>query len=258
MLGHAVKPTREFRIFLPIRVKQRAPVIMQRFAAPADTVIEMLAHAVWHQEFGVFRPAIISLGETDFFLSERLAVRRAGVLFMRRAKADMTVDDDEGRDVVAAGQFNRLREALAIVGVAHLPYIPAIGQKARGHIVAESQIGVAFDGDAIAVVDPAQVAEHLVPGERGGFVRHALHHVAVAAHCVHAIIKNLKSGAVEMLRQPAPSQGHADAVATTLAKRAGRGLDARRHAVLGMTRTFAVELSKFFDVVETYRRFAIG
>ena len=40
---------------------------------------------------------------------------------------------------------------------------------------------MALDRDAVAVVDPAKVAEHLMAGERGRFARYALHHVAVAA-----------------------------------------------------------------------------
>ena len=69
-----------------------------------------------------------------------------------------------------------------IVGVADALHVPAIGEEARRDIVAEGEIRMPFDRDAVAVVDPAKIAEHLMTGERGRFARYALHHVAVAAH----------------------------------------------------------------------------
>ena len=86
-----------------------------------------------------------------------------------------------GTSVGAPEALDRLRQPLRIVGVADVLHVPAIGEEARRDIVAESEIGVPLDRYAVAVVDPAQVPQHLVAGERGRFARHALHHVAVAA-----------------------------------------------------------------------------
>ena len=86
----------------------------------------------------------------------------------------------------------RLREPLRVVGVADLLHVPAIGQEARRDVVAEGEIGVAFDRDAVAVVDPAEVAEHQVAGERGGLAGDALHHVAVAAHRVDVVVEHVE------------------------------------------------------------------
>ena len=58
-----------------------------------------------------------------------------------------------------------------IVGVADALHVPAIGKETRRDIVAEGEIGVAFDRHAVAVVEPAKIAEHLVAGERGRFAR---------------------------------------------------------------------------------------
>src|SRR5665213_4550580 len=110
---------------------------------------------------------------------------------------------------------------------------------------------MAFDGYAIAVVDPAEIFQHLVACKRGRLTRHALHHVAIAAKCVHVVIENLESRPIEMLRQPASSERHADAITATLAEWPGGGLDARRDAVLGVAGAFAIELPEFFDIVET-------
>ena len=67
---------------------------------------EMLAHAVRHQKLCIFRPAVAALGEAHLFFAERLAVRGAGVLLVRRAVADMAVDDDQGRTVAGAAEFS--------------------------------------------------------------------------------------------------------------------------------------------------------
>ena len=54
---------------------------------------------------------------------------------------------------------------------------------------------MAFDRDAVAVVDPAKVAEHLMAGERGRFARDAFHHVAVAADGIDVVVKDLENRA---------------------------------------------------------------
>jgi hypothetical protein len=80
--------------------------------------------------------------------------------------------------------------------------------------------------------------------------RHALHHVAVAANRVHAVVEQREVGTIEAIRQPARGDRHAGAVGTTLAKRPRRGLDPRGQVVLGMPRTPAVELPEALDVLE--------
>ena len=129
---------------------------MKLSAAPADAILEMLAHAVRHEKLGVFRPAVAALGEAYLLLAERLAVGRAGVVLMRRAIADVAFDDDQGRHVVGAPEtLDGLRQPLRVVGVADALHVPAIGEEARRDVVAERQIRMSFDGDAVAVVDPA-------------------------------------------------------------------------------------------------------
>ncbi len=241
----------------PVGFKPRAPGVVQAFAAPADAFVEMLANAVRHQKFGVFGPTVASLGETHFFFAERLAVGRAGVVLVGRAIADMTLDDDEGRRLLVPPEnLDRLAKPLQIVDVADAVHVPAIGEEARRDIVAESEIGVAFDRDAVAVVKPAKISEHLMAGERGRFARHAFHHVAVAAHDINVVVEDREIGPVEMLRQPACGQRHADAVAAALAERTGRRLDAGGQVIFRVAGTFAADLPEALDVVERDRRLA--
>ena len=58
---------------------------------------EVLAHAVGHEELRVLGPAVGALGQPDLLVAERLAVRGGGVLLVRRAVADVAVDDDQRR-----------------------------------------------------------------------------------------------------------------------------------------------------------------
>ena len=241
-------------ILASVGFEQRAPIFVEASAAPAHAVLEMLAHAVRHQEFGVLGPAIAALGETDFLLAERLAVGGAGVVLVRGAIADVTFDDDQGRHIVGSLEdLDRLRQPLSIVGVADALHVPAIGKEPRRDIVAESEIRMPFDGDPVAVVDPAKVAQHLVTGERGRFARYALHHVAVAAYGINVVVEHREVRPIEMLRQPAPGERHADAVAAALAQRAGRRLDAGGQVIFGMAGAFAADLPKPLDIVERDR-----
>jgi hypothetical protein len=161
--------------------EKRDPGFVKVAAAPTHAIPEMFPHTLRHQKLRVLGPAIAAFGEAHFLLAKRLAMGRTGVMLMRGTVADMTVDNDEGRHVRRmAESFDRPRQLLRVVGVANPLHVPAIGQKARRDIVAEGEIRVPLDRHPVAVVEPAQIAKHLVPCERGRFARYAFHHVAVA------------------------------------------------------------------------------
>ena len=138
--------------------------------ALAHDVAEVFAHSIGDQELGVFRPAVGALGQLDFFFAERFAVRFFCVLAVRRAEADVAVDDDQfgailhaERVVVGVGERNQ------IVGIVDVLDIPSIGREPGGHILVVGEIGVAFDRDVVVVVNPAQVRKLQMPGDRRGF-----------------------------------------------------------------------------------------
>ena len=117
---------------------------MQRGAAGADAGREVLADAVGHEELRVLGPAVAPLGEADLLVAERLAVRRARVLLVRRAVGDVAVDDDQRRAIGGALERpERALEHLEVVGVADAGDVPAVADEARRHVVAEGQLGVA-------------------------------------------------------------------------------------------------------------------
>ena len=92
--------------------------------------------------------------------------------------------------------------------------------------------------------------------ERGSLACDALHHVSVAAHCINGVVEHWEIGPVEVLCQPALSNGHADARRTTLTQGPGRRFDASGHMIFRVSRTFAVDLPKTLDVIERDCRLA--
>ena len=119
-----------------------APIqsLAQLRAARADARCEVLAHAVGHEELRVLRPAVEALRRADLLFAQRLAVRGVRVLLVRRAVADVAVDDDQRRP---AGRLlerrERALEHLQIVGVADARDVPAVADEARGHVLAERE-----------------------------------------------------------------------------------------------------------------------
>src|ERR1700733_14101805 len=169
----------------------------------------------------------------------------------------MAVDDNERRRAFnPAKNLDCLRQPLLVVASADLLHVPAIGEKPRRDIFAKGQIRMALDRDPVAVVEPAKIIEHLLARERRYLARHALHHVAVAAYGIDVIVEYREIRPVEVLSQPAPGERHADAVATTLAQRAGCRFDARREVIFGMAGAFAAELPKSLDIVQRDRGLA--
>src|SRR5438067_1407402 len=103
----------------------------------------MLAHSFRHEELRVFRPAVIPLREFDFLFPQRLAMRRAGILLVRRAVGDMTLDDNEGRAIRRL--LEDLQGALSqlkVVGVLYPRYLPAVAKKAGRDVIAKGQVGI--------------------------------------------------------------------------------------------------------------------
>src|SRR5262249_45643947 len=135
------------------------------------------------------------------------------------------------------------RQHLLVVGVADAGDVPAVADEAGGHVVAEGQFRVPLDGDVVVVVDPAEVGELQVAGERGSLGRDAFHHAAVAAQGIDVEVDQvLEPGPVEVGGLPAAGDGHADAGGQALAERAGGGLDAAGPAVLRVAGAAAVDL----------------
>ena len=86
--------------------------------APAQSFLEMLANTGRHEKLGIFGPAVAALGQAYFLFAKRLAVGCAGVVFVRCAKPDMAVHDDQCRCIVRLPEpLDGLRQASPVIGV---------------------------------------------------------------------------------------------------------------------------------------------
>ena len=179
-----------------------------------------------------------------------------GVLLVRGAVADVAVDDDQGRAAaLLAEALEGPRDQLDVVGVADPVHVPAVAHEAGGDVVLVGELGVAVDRDVVVVVDPAEVVEPQVAGDRGGLARDALHQAAVAADRVDVEVEQLGA---EVLAVPLAGDRHPDRGRDPLAERPGGGLDPRGEAVLGVPGGLRVELAEALDVGEADRRLALG
>jgi hypothetical protein len=75
-----------------------------------------------------------------------------------------------------AERFERAGESFDVVGVVNAQHLPAVGLETTADVLVEGDVGRAVDGDVVVVVDPAQVRELEMPGERCRLACHALHH----------------------------------------------------------------------------------
>src|SRR5579864_704770 len=121
----------------PILLKAGMPFITQLAPASADSCLDMFVDEVRHQEFRIFRPAIVSFGELDLFRPKRLSMCSTGVLLIWCSIPDMAVDDDQ-RGPARSTRLEMLDRAIhfcKIIGVAYTLNIPTIGFEACGDIL---------------------------------------------------------------------------------------------------------------------------
>ena len=254
---HLIDLGRQLGILGAVGGKEILPCPARVGASLAHAGGEVLAHTVGHEERRVFRPAVDALGQADFLVAERLAVRGGGALPVGRAVADAAVEDDEGRPALGLLEdLEGVLDAIDVVGVADAQHVPPVGDEPGRDVLGERQVRAAFDRDVVVVEDPAEVIEAKVTRERRRFGADAFHQAAVAAHGVDVVVEQLEARTVVAIGEPALGDGHADAGGDALAERPGGRLDARHHPVFRMPGGLAAELTEMADVVERDRRIA--
>ena len=163
---HQIDLVGERSVLRAIGLEQIHPPTPRGGATRAHPGREMLVHAVGDEELGVLRPSVKTFGETDLVLPQRLAMGFGRVVLVRRAIADVAVEDDErGAAFRALEDLEGARDTIHVVGVVHALHVPSVTHEPPGHVLRERQACAAFDGDAIVVVDPAQVVETQVAGQ---------------------------------------------------------------------------------------------
>ena len=176
---------------------------------------------------------------------------------VRRAVADDAVHHDQRRTLgLGPKRVEGHTQRGQVVGVGDVLHRPAVAGEPGRHILGERQAGGALDGDLVVVVDPAQVGQLQVPGQRGGLGADALHQAAVAAQRVDVVVEQLVAGPVERGGLPQSGDGHPDAGGDPGAQRAGGALHAGGPAVLGVAGALGVQLPEPAQVLQRDRRLA--
>src|SRR5215470_6567815 len=156
---------------------------------------------------------------------------------MRRSVSDVTVDNDQRGSVFGVLEgAEGASQHLKIIRIANTCDIPPICNKTRGDVFGKRERCVAFDRDVVVVVNPAEIGEPPVAGERGCLTGDSFHHAPISAQSIHVEIKEIfESGSVVTSRQPLPGSGDAYAGSNALSERTSCGLHARCPPVLRMS-----------------------
>src|SRR5262249_54701434 len=153
---HQFNLGRQLWILSAIRGEKVRPLLSGLCPTRADAVGKVLIDAVGYKKRGVCGPAVELFSEANLLLTQRLAVGRCSILFVRGAVADVAVQHDERGAVFGlAKNIKGMLDALNIVGVADAQDIPAVRQKSRRDILSKGDARFPLDRDVIVVVDPA-------------------------------------------------------------------------------------------------------
>ena len=212
----------------------------------------VLVHAALHVELQLGVKAHRDLGGAHFLFAERSAMGFGGVDRVGRGVGDVRAHlDERGALGFRARDLQRPVQSIDVLGVLDALHMPAVGVHARDVVLGvEGDRGGAVDRDAVVVVADGQLAEAEVPGDRGGFLADALHHVAVGADRVGVVVHDLIAGPVEALGQEALGHRHADGVGDALAERPGGDLDAGDVAALGVAGRARAPLAEALQVLD--------
>jgi hypothetical protein len=115
----------------------------------------VLADAVRDEELRILGPPIGPLGEADLLLAERFAMGGGSILLVRRAVADMAIQNDKGRAALRLMEYpESVLDQANVVGVADPQHVPSVTQEPRRNVLGEGDARAALDRDVIVVVDP--------------------------------------------------------------------------------------------------------
>ena len=229
------------------------PSVVALRAADTERTCKMRRHLGWHAERLVDGPAIRLLGPLDLLGTEGRAVRLVRARLLGRPVADHALHDHErGLPLLTLEGFECFPQRGRVVGIGDPLDPPPETLESPTHVLGKGEMRLALDRDRVVVIDPAEIRQAEMPGDRRCLRRHPLHEIAVATEHVGVVVEDDVAGPVVVGSQPLRGHRHADGVAAALAERAGGRFDAGGHVMLGMAGADAVELAKLLDLVERH------
>ncbi len=177
------------------------------------------------------------------------------VLLVGSTVTNHAFNDDHRRLVAARFEtVNRFSQRFQVVGIVNASNIPTETLESLADVFAECQFGVTFDRDVVVVVQPAQIVQLQMSGDRSGFAGDSFHQVAVAANSVDVVVKQRVIRRVVVCGQPFLGHRHADRVADAGTKRTRGRFNPGRFAEFWVARTDAADLTKVLDRIERNRQ----
>ena len=135
------------------------------YPAPVNRLGQMLPHLSGDGEtFGV-GPVELLAGEAHLVVSQRRAVDSGGACLVGAAVADdRAADDHGGAGILGAGVLDGRGNGVKVVAVQPPPvraadYVPAVSLEPAGNILEEGDVGVAFNGNLIVIVQQNQLPQ---------------------------------------------------------------------------------------------------
>ena len=137
---HLIDLGSEIGMLGPIGVEQVCPSAARLRAARPNPGREMLADSVGDEELRILGPPIAPFAQADLLLAERFAMGRGSILLVRRAVADMAIQNDEGRAALCLMEYPEgVLDQIDIVGVADPQYVPPVTQEPRRDVLGEGE-----------------------------------------------------------------------------------------------------------------------
>ena len=231
--------------------RPRALPIGVRLRTLRGGVAPMRERLLRYEERFAARPAVGLLGERDFVLAQRFAVRLGRVLPVGRAEANVRLGDDErgALRLGLRGGDGRV-DGREIIHVGHVQHLPAVRLEALGRIITAGERRAAVDGDAVVVEEADELAELEIARVARRLVRDALHETAVTSHEVRVVVDDRVPRAVERGREVRFGNRETDGVGDTLTQRPRGGLHALGVVHLGVTGGEALPLAEVFDLLK--------
>jgi len=224
--------------------RQRLVPLGDQFLARGHSLAVERERLRGNEEMLVRVPAVELLRAADFLLAKGRAVGLLGVVLGRRAVADVRPYRDQAGPLVAPRRLDRGLDRGYVVAILDPGRVPAVRVEALERPVGEGEGRGPVELDVVVVVQVHEPAQLQMARQRGRLGGDSLLEVAVGADGIHVVVDQAVAGPVELGRETALGNGHADAVGEALAERSGRGLDAPGVPMLGVAGRFRAPLAE--------------
>ena len=126
--------------------------------------------------------------------------------------------------------------------------MPVLRYKTCAYVFLERDVGVAFDGDFVIVIEENELAKLMCAGKRASLVRNPFFQTPVAAERVGVMVDNFVLGGVIPSGKMRFGERHTDGVRDALPQRSGRRFDACGVTVFWVSGGLGVELTEIHQI----------